>query len=346
MITCPSCNFTSPIPSDYCIRCGFAAARLGPRIARLRDTLAWVLRRSLAGFATGLVGWWIIPAAGRAAGTSLSQSAHFLLSGGLGGFFLGSVEGMLEESTLKSVRGGLAGLLGGLLGSVIAAWVVHGGKESAGMTAVIATWAAAGAAIGLVSAIMERKPTRVAAGFVAGLLGGALGGWLGYQMYASLMDIARPEWGLKRLIEGSTGAILGTVLWAVLGLGEKLFVFRRTIVQNVSYKECETCHHANVLKAWYCAMCGAVLQVFGASGQAGTTPAPVFGTFHRRLSVPRTAGRPHLHDHRASGGRLSRGDQCVPRVVRAPRPGPHRLYRPRPLQRPLRRLKPSAIIGS
>jgi hypothetical protein len=234
---------------------------MGPRIARLRDTFTWVLRRSLAGFATGLVGWWVIPAASRAAGTSLSQSAHFLLSGGLGGFFLGSVEGMLEESTLKSVRGGLAGLLGGLLGSLIAIWVVHGGKESAGMTAVIATWAAAGAGIGLVSAMMERKPARIAAGFMAGLLGGALGGWLGYQMYASLMDISRPEWGLKRIIEGSTGAILGAVLWAILGLGEKLFVFRRIIVQNVSYKECDICHHANVLRAWYCAACGAVLQV-------------------------------------------------------------------------------------
>jgi len=84
---------------------------------------------------------------------------------------------------------------------------------------------AAGAAIGLVSAIMECKPTRVAAGFVAGLLGGALGGWLGYQMYASLMDIAKPEWGLKRMIEGSTGAILGAVLWAILvilGVGAAL----------------------------------------------------------------------------------------------------------------------------
>lgn len=261
MTTCPSCNYTSPTPSDFCIRCGFAAARLGPRIARLRDTFTWVLRRSLAGFATGLVGWWVIPAASRAAGASLSQSAHFLLSGGLGGFFLGSSEGMLEESTVKSVRGGLAGLLGGIVGSLVAAWVVRDGKESAGMTAVIATWAAAGGGIGLVSAMMERKPTRVAAGFVAGLLGGALGGWLGYQMYASLMDIAKPEWGLKRMIEGSTGAILGAVLWAILGFGEKLFVFKREIVQNVSYKECELCHHDNVLKAWYCAACGAVLQV-------------------------------------------------------------------------------------
>src|SRR5439155_10768700 len=82
-----------------------------------------------------------------------------------------------------------------------------------------------------------------------------------YQMYASLMDIAKPEWGFKRIIEGSTGAVLGAVFWAVLGLGEKFFVFKRRLVQNVSYKECEICRHANVLRAWYCAACGAVLQV-------------------------------------------------------------------------------------
>jgi len=34
----------------------------------------WVLRRSLAGFATGLVGWWIIPAAGRAAWPLLAEA--------------------------------------------------------------------------------------------------------------------------------------------------------------------------------------------------------------------------------------------------------------------------------
>src|SRR2546430_5973448 len=122
-MSCPSCNFTFQTPGDYCIRCGFSAAKNGPRIARLRDTISWVLRRSLAGFATGMVGWWFIPAASRAAGTSLSQSGHFLLSGALGGYFLGSAEGMMEESTLKTIRGGLAGLMGGLVGSVITSWL-------------------------------------------------------------------------------------------------------------------------------------------------------------------------------------------------------------------------------
>lgn len=279
MLTCPSCNFVSQAPTDFCIRCGFHSAKNGPVIARLRDTLTWVLRRSLAGFSAGLVGWWVIPAASRAAGNDLSQAGHFLLSGGLGGFFIGSAEGMLEESTLKSLRGGFAGLLGGLLGSVVASWIVRGGKDSAGMLAVIATWAAAGGAIGLVSALMERKASRLMAGLAFGLLGGALGGWLGYQMYASLMDIAKPEWGLKRMIEGSTGAILGAVFWAVLGLGEKLFVFKRQIVQNVSYKECDVCQHANVLRAWYCAACGAVLQVSAPPEKLELPRRPALGRF-------------------------------------------------------------------
>jgi hypothetical protein len=260
---CPSCSFTSPTQTDYCIRCGFFIAKNGQLLVSFRNTFTWVLRRSLAGFAAGAVGWLVTPAASRAAGASLSQAGHFLLSGALGGFFLGAAEGMLEDSTLKTIRGGFAGVIGGLLGSLVAVWIARGdsGNTWAGNQAVMATWALSGAAIGLVSALMERKRSRIAAGFFAGLVGGALGGWLGYQMYASLMDISKPEWGLKRLIEGSTGAILGAVFWAVLGLVEKLFIFKRRVVQHVSYKECEICRHNNVFKAWYCAGCGAVLQV-------------------------------------------------------------------------------------
>lgn len=260
-MTCPSCNFASPNPTDYCIRCGFASTKSGPRLARVKDTLAWVLRRSLAGCSAGMAGWVVVPAVSRAAGTSLSQSGHFLISGALGGLFLGAAEGMMEESNIKAARGGLAGILGGLVGSVFASYMVRGGEPSAGIPAVIVTWACAGGLIGLVSALTERKRERIAAAFVAGLLGGGLGGWLGYQMYASLMDMANPAWGARRFIEGLTGAVLGAVFWAILGLGEKLFVFKRRIVSNVSYKECDVCHHTNILRAWYCAACGAVLQV-------------------------------------------------------------------------------------
>jgi len=186
-----------------------------------------------------------------------------LLTGFLGGIFLGAVEGMMEESVTKTARGGAAGALGGLVGAWAGWWILRAGTfASAGTLAVVLTWACAGTGIGLTSAWPERRKRRFLAGIVAGFLGGALGGWLGYEMYASLMDIAKPgAWILRRLIEGTTGAILGASLWFILGGVEKVLIFRRRQAKNVSYKECDACHHANILKAWYCAACGAVLQV-------------------------------------------------------------------------------------
>ncbi len=210
-----------------------------------------------------MAGWWIIPAASRAAGSGLSQTSHLLMTGALGGLFLGTVEGMMEESTLKTLVGGLIGLLGGFLGATLGAWVLRSvTSSSSGMTAVVSTWAVAGLAIGMVSAWLERKPARILAGAAAGLLGGALGGWLGYQMYASLTDIAKPGlWGLKRAIEGSTGAILGAVLWFVLGMAEKVYIFKRRTLKSGEKKVCELCHETSAMNAWYCAQCGTVLQV-------------------------------------------------------------------------------------
>lgn len=261
-MTCPSCNFRTDTRTAFCIRCGFSFEKHGAFFAIMRGTFTWVLRRSLAGFAAGMAGWCVIAAASRAAGASLPQVIHLLMTGALGGVFLGTVEGMMEESSLKTIRGGLVGLVSGFAGAGMGAWIVANvTSPSAGMTAVVSTWATAGLGIGMVSAWLERRIPRIVAGAAAGLFGGALGGWLGYQMYASLMDITRPElWGVKRLIEGAAGGILGAILWFVLGVTEKFYIFRRQPVHNISYKECEACHHSNILKAWYCAACGAVLQ--------------------------------------------------------------------------------------
>lgn len=268
-MNCPSCNFHTEAPSDsFCVRCGFSLAKYGAKLVQLRDMHTWVLRRSLAGFTAGMVGWWIIPATIRAtevdlsAGQRLSPSMYLVISGVLGGIFLGSVEGMLEESSLKTVRGAVLGALGGLLGAALGCVILKGASaESPGMLAVVVAWAIAGACIGTVSAWLEKSHERLAAGALAGAIGGAFGGWLGYQMSSSLMDVVRPEWGIKRIIEGMTGAILGAVLWFVLGVAEKIFIFRRRVVHHVSYKECDHCRTHNVFRAWYCAGCGAVLQV-------------------------------------------------------------------------------------
>lgn len=258
---CPSCNSPTDVNSSYCIRCGFALAKHGRFLSKLRGSSTWVLRRSLAGMTTGLVGWFVLPAASRAAGISLGQTGHLLLSGGIGGFFLGIVEGMVEESAVKTVRGGLFGAMGGIVGGLAGSMALNASSGN-GMAAVVIAWGVTGAVIGATSVWLERRPSRIAMGFAAGLLGGALGGWLGYQMYASLVDMVKPEtWILKRAIEGTTGAVLGAILWVVLGVAEKTWIFKRRLATNISYKECDFCRHTNVLKAWYCAGCGALLQV-------------------------------------------------------------------------------------
>jgi hypothetical protein len=259
-MTCPSCNLRLDTLPLYCIRCGFPLARFGRVIALFRATFTWVLRRSLAGLVTGWVGWFVVAAAGRASGAALSQMGHLLLTGCVGGFFLGIVEGMVEDSSLKAFRSGLAGIGGGLLGGILGHLLLR--HSEAGMSAVVVAWAVTGVTIGLVSVWQERQPVRLAIGAIAGGFGGALGGWLGYQMYASLLDMTKPEfWWLQRVIEGITGAVLGALLWFILGLAEKLWIFKRRLASNISYKECDRCRHSNVLKAWYCAACGALLQV-------------------------------------------------------------------------------------
>jgi hypothetical protein len=257
---CPSCNFNADSSHQFCIRCGFALGERGQFLSHLRGSSTWVLRRSLAGMSTGLVGWFVIPAAARAAGNALPQWGHLLMSGAIGGFFLGTVEGMVEESSVKTVRGGLIGALGGLLGGLLSSLLLS--TTNAGMSAVVLAWSITGATIGASSVWMERRANRILMGFLAGLVGGALGGWLGYQMYASLSEMAKSDsWLLKRCIEGTTGAVFGAILWFVVGVTEKMWIFKRRVATNISYKECDRCQHTNVLKAWYCANCGALLQV-------------------------------------------------------------------------------------
>jgi hypothetical protein len=259
-MTCPSCNTSSEGDFKFCIRCGFSLAKHGAFISRMRRSAAWILHRSLAGLSAGFIGWFIIPLASRSAGSTLPQWAHLCLSGAIGGYFLGIVEGLVEESAVKAVRGGMLGILGGVVGGLIGGVALN--MSSTGNSAVIVGWGITGAVVGSASVWLEKRPKRILLGAAAGLLGGALGGWLGYQMYFSLVDMLKPEtWILKRATEAMTGAVLGAIQWFVIGSVEKFWIFKRTLVTNISYKECERCEHINVLKAWYCAGCGALLQV-------------------------------------------------------------------------------------
>jgi len=258
-VNCPSCN-TANEENEFCIRCGFGLAARGVLTARIRGDVSWVLRRTLSGMVTGFVGWCVLSLSGRFVGGGLGQWGHLFLAGAIGGIFLGSVEGMIEESTLKTVRGGFFGALGGMAGGIAGGLTM--GLSHPGMTGVVAAWSVTGMVIGASSVWMERRVSRVAIATIAGGLGGGLGGFLGYQMYAGLADVVGANtWRIKLLIESSPGAILGAIFWCILGFAEKQWIFRRRVANNISYKECERCHHANIFKAWYCAACGALLQV-------------------------------------------------------------------------------------
>lgn len=257
---CPSCQFRSEGEAKYCIRCGFSLAKHGPMLSRLQRSVTWIFRRSLAGLSAGWVGWILIPIAARAGADFFPPWAHLALSGAIGGYFLGIVEGMLENSAIKAVRGGLLGAVGGFFAGILGHLALPLSASGAGT--VLIAWGLTGATIGAVNVWMEKRPKRILIGAAAGLLGGALGGWLAYQMYNSLIDMVKPDtWALRRSIEGSTGAVLGAILWCAIGSAEKFWIFRRKVVTNISYKECERCQVINVLKAWYCGGCGSLLQV-------------------------------------------------------------------------------------
>ena len=223
---CPSCNLPSPSEqvAGYCTRCGLSLTAHAIWLADARRTLSWVLRRSLAGLVTGLAGWWVVAAAGRVAGPMMGTMGHLLMTGILGGLFLGSVEGMLEESIRKSIRGSAAGVIGGVIGALLGSWVLHLEGPSGGMTAVVEMWAAVGVCVGLVSANLEHKKPRYVAGVVAGFIGGALGGWLGYEMYASVMDVAHSYgWTVQRLGRRRDRWYFGRCLLVHSGIGRETF---------------------------------------------------------------------------------------------------------------------------
>lgn len=269
-MNCPSCNYATVRASggkakvsSYCIRCGFPVREKGPFWAAFRGILTWVVRRGLAGFITGLVAWWVILASEWASGEFLFRAVALTLSGALGGLFLGAVEGMMEDSTIKALRGGLIGGVGGLFGALLGAGVLQGRDSTEiQLAALMITWGTAGAFIGAVPGWLERQKSRVGVGALAGAMGGAIGIWLGDQVFTSMTELLHPQtWIFKRFCEGMTGASLGAYLWLVIGLAEMLYIFKRRRLSQGDHKECDRCHHANPLNAWYCGECGSVLQV-------------------------------------------------------------------------------------
>lgn len=260
-MNCPSCSFANLDTVRYCGHCRMSFSKVSFAIARTYDHLNWIFRRSNAGFISGMVAWFFIPALSRVISLESTAMLHFGIQGLLGGAFLGTIDGMVEESTSKTIRGGVIGAMGGVLGGVL--FGEYSASLSPEQTAwgLFGFWAIAGAAIGTVSALWERTFKKIAAGLISGLLGGGTGGALGYAVYAYLIQEFAPEgWLLRRLCEGFTGGIIGVTLWFTIAVAERFVIFKRRPIEGKSMKTCDHCDMQNPLNTWYCGRCGSVLQ--------------------------------------------------------------------------------------
>jgi hypothetical protein len=261
-MNCPSCTFENTEIAKFCGRCRMNFTSASLFLSRFRDHLFWIFRRSNAGFLSGVVAWSFIPALSRVLSSESSATFYFALEGLLGGAFLGTVDGMVEESTPKTLWGAV---IGGICGAIAGAVFGH---FSDGLTAsqtawgLFAFWAFAGAGIGIVSALWERQPKKLLFGAIAGLTGGGIGGGLRYAVYAYLIETFNPQaWFLRRFAEGFSGGIIGVTLWFAIGLAERFVIFqRRRLEAGKNHKSCHHCKAHNPLNHWYCATCGSVLQ--------------------------------------------------------------------------------------
>ncbi len=238
---------------------GFSA--LGFAFSHVRGHLQWIFRRANSGFLSGMVAWFFIPALSRVISRESTAVLHFCIQGLLGGAFLGTVDGMIEESTAKTMRGGVIGAISGAIGGAL--FGIYGTQLSPEQTAwgLFGFWAIAGAGIGTISALWERTFKKISAGLISGLIGGGVGGALGYAVYAYLIEEFSPEgWLLRRLCEGFTGGIIGVTLWFSIAVAERFIIFKRRPIEGKTHKHCDHCETQNPLNSWYCGKCGSVLQ--------------------------------------------------------------------------------------
>jgi hypothetical protein len=260
-MTCPACNFTNNDGVAYCGHCRFRFSPANFFFARARDHFYWVFRRAIAGFFSGAVAWFFIPALARVISRDTTAALHFAVQGLLGGAFLGTVDGMVEESTPKTILGGLLGGLGGAIGGAVFGYYSAGLTPAQTPWGIFGFWALAGGLIGLVSALWERSTKKITAGAISGILGGGVGGALGYAVYAYIVQEFNPEsWVSKRLCEAFSGGLIGITLWFAIGLAERLIIFHRRPLGDKSFKVCDHCGRPNPLNTWYCGECGSVLQ--------------------------------------------------------------------------------------
>ncbi len=286
---CPSCSESLADRPAHCTHCGIAINQRSIQVAKVIGNFGWVARRALSGFSAGAVGCTVAIAIARTLqfeSVSTDAFARTLdyfpgqipLSTAVAGCFIGTVGGMIERSTYKCFLGGILGALGGLLGSLSYPHFkqIFTGYLYSYSFSMAGAWGIAGAMLGLTSGILEGTKSKILAGTIGGLVGGMLGGGVGAQMYgAMLIEIHGREnlsWAVGRSLELCAGGVVGVLQWFVLGIAEKLYIFKRRQLGESSKKVCDHCQSENGLRAWYCATCGAALQVAATRDQITVTP--------------------------------------------------------------------------
>ncbi|OGR96176.1 MAG: hypothetical protein A2902_00600 [Elusimicrobia bacterium RIFCSPLOWO2_01_FULL_64_13] len=288
-VTCPACGRRLAEAVKHCTHCGVAITPRSLAVSRIINNLGWIGRRALGGFFAGGTGWVLAIAVSRTLkfdSAATDPFVHMLnlfpgntvLSTAIAGAFIGTVGGMIEQSTYKVFLGGALGALGGILGGLSHPLFerIFSGQLYSYSLAMAAAWGVVGCLVGMTSGLLEATGRKILAGFLCGMLGGVVGGGIGSQMYgAMLMEVRSFEgmsWIAGRLIEGAAGGIVAVNAWFFMGLSEKLYIFRRRQLGSGTKKVCDRCHGENELSAWYCAHCGAALQVAASRDQMRVTP--------------------------------------------------------------------------
>lgn len=275
---CPSCDHAHPDKVKYCGRCRLKLNSRNLFFIKLRDHIFWILRRSNAGFMSGLVAWIFIPALSRVLAQDTTSIIYFVVMGMLGGTFLGCVDGMVEESTPKTIRGALLGAIGGMIGGLAFNYLSPILGSDRMHYGFFIFWSIPGAFIGLTSALWERKSLKIFAGAFSGFIGGGIGGALGNLMYFTLIKQIEPtHWASIRLIEGFSGALIGVTLWFLIGAAERFIIFKRRFVEGLESKVCDHCDTKNPLNMWYCGHCGSVLQQAAPPAKLNLPPFTTLG---------------------------------------------------------------------
>lgn len=272
---CPSCESLMADDSKYCGRCGMALNKKSERLVHFSLNFSWMWRRSWGGFASGFIAWIIVFIISRMLKQDIGPVMVNLFSGMICGVFLGTVGGIIEESSYKAVVGGLLGTVGGALGGMLNIPLREMVQSDVRLIplSILATWAVGGGFIGATSGVIERSRKKIAAGALFGFIGGGIGGFLGSAFYGSVLMQFEPQgWFTGRLAEGLSGGLVGAVLWLSIGLIEKLYIFRRVENPTIDKKVCAHCGRENSLRFWYCLNCGYVLPTAAPRQKIVVTP--------------------------------------------------------------------------